>query len=145
MALIPDNFTIEELVCKDVFDRFGQTAWQFFDPRLIITLDWIRQRLNKPVFINNWKDGGKFDERGYRCIQCSLVKDAIAQKRLYVSPHMLGQAADFDVMGMVSEEIRQWLIKNKNIIPYPIRLEEGVSWCHLDVQDTGQKVYLFKP
>jgi len=145
MALIAENFIIEELVCKDVFDRFGQTAWQFFDPRLIITLDWIRNRLNKPVFINSWDSGGKFDERGYRCIQCSLVQKAITQKRLYVSPHMLGQGADLDVQGMVAEEIRQWLIKNKNIIPYPIRLEDGVSWVHCDVQDTGQQVYVFKP
>lgn len=145
MALIAENFIIEELVCKDVFDKFGQKAWQFFDPRLIKNLDWIRNRLNKPVFINNWDNGGKFDERGLRCIQCSLVKKAILENRLYMSAHMLGQGADFDVMGMVAEEIRQWLIKNKNIIPYPIRLEEGVSWVHIDVRDTGQKVYTFKP
>jgi hypothetical protein len=58
---------------------------------------------------------------------------------------MLGQAVDFDIEGMVAEEVRQWLIARKSFLPYPIRLEEGVSWVHLDIQDTGQKIYLFKP
>lgn len=145
MALIADHFSIEELVCKDVHDKFGDKAWQFFDPRLIQTIDWIRTRLNKAIFVNSWDNGGKFDERGLRCIQCPLVKDAIAQNRLYMSPHMLGQAVDFDVQGMVAEEVRQWLVKNKASLPHPIRLEKGVTWVHLDVQDTGQKVYLFNP
>lgn len=145
MALIADHFIIEELVCKDVCDKFKERAWQFFDPRLIQTIDWIRERLNKPVYVNNWDNNGKYDERGLRCIQCSLVKDAIAQNRLYVSPHMLGQAIDFDVMGMVAEEVRQWLVKNKASLPHPIRLENGTTWVHLDVQNTGQKVYLFNP
>ena len=145
MALIADNFVIEELVCKDVYDKFKDKAWQLFDPRLIITLDWLRERLNKPIYVNNWDSGGKFDERGLRCIQCPLVKKAIAENRLYMSAHMLGQAVDMDIEGLVAEEVRQWLVKNKNTLPYPIRLEADVSWVHLDVQDTGQKVYLFNP
>lgn len=145
MALIAEHFDIKELVCKDVFDKFGERAWAFFDPRLIVTLDWIRTKLNKPVFVNNWDSGGKYDERGLRCIFCSLVENAILKNRLYMSPHMLGQAADFDVQGMTAEETRQWLIKNQGLLPHPIRLERGTSWVHLDVQDAGQKVYLFNP
>lgn len=145
MALIARNFELEELVCKDVFDKFGELAWRFFDPRLITTLDWLRERLNKPIHVNNWEHGGSYDERGLRCIRCSLVKEAITQNRLYMSAHMLGQACDLDVEGLVAEEVRQWLVKNKNILPYPIRLEADVNWVHLDIQDTGQKVYIFKP
>jgi hypothetical protein len=65
---------------------------------------------------------------------------------MYVSPHMTGQGVDFDVQGLLAEEVRQWLIKNPNLLPYPIRLEAGVSWVHLDTRDTGiQKVTLFNP
>ena len=142
MIYKPKHFDLQELVCPHVYDKYGAAAWQFFSPRLLITLDLIREKLNKPIYVNNWQIHGSFDERGFRCIQCDLVKKAIAENRLYVSPHMTGQGVDFDVQGMTAEEVRQWLIKT--ILPYPIRLEEGVNWVHLDVRDAGVKVYLFE-
>ena len=136
-----NDFELYELVCPHVFHAYGEAAWTFFDSRLIITLAALRSRLNKPIWVNNWHEGGKLDQRGFRCNLCSLVKKA---KGIYVSAHMTGQAVDFDVQGMVAEEIRQYIIKNKTIWPYPIRLEAGVSWCHLDTRgNTLQKVTLF--
>jgi hypothetical protein len=140
------NFSLDELVCEHVYNRYGATAWEFFDQRLLITLDAIRDRLGKPIYINNWQIHGEFDERGFRCIQCSLVKKAIEENRLYVSPHMTGQGADFDVAGMTAEETRQYIIKNATLWPYPIRLEAGVNWVHLDTRDHNEgKVFLFNP
>lgn len=145
----PIYFTLDELVCPHVHNRFGEIAWGFFDSKLLITIDRIRELLNKPIFVNNWKDGPTvfFDERGFRCIQCDLVKKAIIENRLYVSPHMTGQGVDFDVQGLMAEEVRQWILKNKTLLPYPIRLENNVSWVHLDTRDnfTGEKVTLFNP
>jgi hypothetical protein len=139
-------FELEELVCPHVFKKLGQSAWQIFDSRLLITLETMRQRLNKPMFVNNWKTGGEFSQRGFRCIQCGLVKKAIEAEELYVSPHMTGQAVDFDVEGLVAEEVRLWIYKNKNIWPYAIRLESSVSWVHLDTRAyDADKVYIFKP
>lgn len=144
MIYKPIYFDLEELVCPHVFKKYGNTAWQFFDSRLLITIDKIRERIGKPVFINDWNEGGKLDERGFRCIQCDTVNRAIAENKLYVSPHMTGQAVDFDVQGLLAEEVRQWIIKNQNLWPYPIRLEAGVSWIHVDTRDAEQgKVYLF--
>jgi uncharacterized protein YcbK (DUF882 family) len=80
-----------------------------------------------------------------RCIQCSIVRDKCLSGQVYVSPHILGKAVDFDVEGMKAEEVRKWLILNRDSIPYPIRLENNVSWVHLDVEDNGTKIYLFKP
>jgi len=146
MKYIPKHFSIDELACPHIYDKFGAVAWQFFDQRILITLDILRDKFNKPIYINDWQVHGRFDERGFRCIQCSLVKKAIKEKRLYVSPHMTGQAADFDVRGLSAEEVRQWIIKNQNLLPYPIRLENGVSWVHLDTRDADKgKVYLFNP
>jgi hypothetical protein len=70
-------FTLDELVCKDVYEFYGNTAWQFFDFRLLHTIDILREKFNKPIMINNWLTHGEFDERGFRCLKCSLVKDAI--------------------------------------------------------------------
>jgi len=142
----PEYFSLDELVCEHVYNFYGNTAWQFFDSRLLITIDILRQKLNKAIFVNDWQIHGQFDERGFRCLQCELVKKAIKEKRMYVSPHMTGQAVDFDVEGLLAEEVRQWIIKNQNLLPYPVRLEDGVNWVHLDTRDADKgKVYLFKP
>lgn len=146
MIIKPIYFELPELCCPDVFKFYGQTAWQFFDSRLLITIDLLRQKLNKVITVNNWHEGGQFDERGFRCIKCDLVKKAIADNKMYVSPHMTGQAIDFDVQGLLAEEVRQWIVKNQNLWPYHLRLEAGVGWVHMDTREVDErKVVLFNP
>ena len=143
----PTYFELKELICPDVFKFYGETSWQFFDPRLFVTIDKLRERLNKAMFVNNWNEGGEFTQRGFRCIQCQLEQDAFKNNKMYCSPHSRGQAIYFDVQGLVAEEVRQYIIKNPNLLPYPVRLEAGVNWVHMDVVDNyiGDKVVLFNP
>ena len=170
----PDWFDLDELVCPHVYYKFGEMAWQFFDPRLFVLMDWVRHKLG-PVFINNWYHNHRntdyfkyisskakanipimradvpdpprdlFDERGLRCNLCDLNLQKTNKGIIYVSPHFLGKAIDFDVMGRTSEEVRQWLVNNKGAIPYPIRLEKNVNWVHMDCEDSGEKVQLINP
>jgi len=144
MILKPTYFDLHEIICPDVFNKYGDFAWNFFDPRLLLTIDRIRTKLNKKIIINNWQNGGKYSQRGLRCLTCSIVKSQY--NKLYMSAHCLGKAVDFDVEGLLAEEVRLWIVANKNLWPYPIRLERDVSWIHLDMYDNeqGQKVYLFK-
>jgi hypothetical protein len=138
-------FELKEIVCKDVYNYYKDVAWQFFDSRLLTTIDRLREKIGKPIFVNNWDTGGQFDERGFRCLRCSIVKQAIKNNKMYVSPHMTGQAIDFDVEGLLAEEVRLWIIKNQNMWPYPLRLEADVNWVHLDTREIGinKKVTLF--
>ena len=137
-------FTLPELVCSEVYDKYGDTAWQFFDIRLLLTIEKIREVLNKPMIINNWQAHGQFSQRGLRCVQCDLMKSVYQAGTLFVDPHAMGQAIDFDVLGLVAEEVRQWIVKNQNILPYAVRLEANVSWVHLDIRDASKgKVYIF--
>jgi hypothetical protein len=145
MIYRPQNFRLFEFVCPEVYNKFGDMAWQFFDEKVVITLDWVRRTLNKPIIVNTWHEGGEFDERGLRCIQCKIVRDKCMQGQVYVSPHILGKAFDFDVQGMDAAEVRVWLAANKDKIPYAIRLENNVNWVHLDCEDTGVKVQIFNP
>ena len=48
MIYKPEYFDLEELVCPDVFNKFGQQAWSFFDDRFLLTLDTLRRKLNRP-------------------------------------------------------------------------------------------------
>lgn len=144
---IPIYFSVEEMVCPHVFSKFQgneRMIWNFFDPRLLITLDKIREMLGSPITVNNWKDGGSFTQRGLRCNICPLVKEKTAKNSVYVSSHILGQAADFDVKGMSAAEVRSWLYEHKNLLPYPISVEKDVNWVHLDMRCLGKdNFYLF--
>lgn len=139
-------FKIQELVCPDVYRKFGEQAWMFIDERLIDTLDIVREKiLCSPMIVNNWNAGGSYTQRGLRCNICQLVKSKTDISRLYLSAHNFGKAVDATVQGMTAEEARHLIIKNQILLPYPIRLEDGVSWLHLDVYDSDKgKVYLFK-
>jgi hypothetical protein len=127
-------------------------AFQFFDDKLLMTLDIIRDHLG-PYYINNWdmKEEKRrelnlplYDERGLRCIQCSIVVAAFKAGILYCSSHLRGQGSDGDIEGLTADKVRLWCVANKNILPFPIRLEKRVSWVHLDTMDAGKgKVYLF--
>lgn len=143
---IKDYFGIKELVCKDVYTKFGDKAWSFFDDRLLATLLWIRENIGKPMTINTWANGGQFSQRGLRCNLCALVADKTKKGQLYVSAHMEGTGCDFDVQGMTAAQVRQWLINYKHMLPYPIRVEDGTSWVHIDLRNDGSagKLILFK-
>lgn len=140
-------FDIEELVDKEVYGRYGERAWRFFDYRLLVVLLWLREEINSPITINNWKFGGSFDERGLRTNRSSIVRK---KNRLYLSAHLRGSAIDFDVEGMTSIEVRSWLKVREDQVPFHIRLErklngKEISWVHLDVdfEPKNSKVYLF--
>lgn len=138
------NFKIQELVCPHIHAGYSEkTQWMFIDRRLLETLNVVRVDIIKAsMVINNYKVGGQYVESGVRCNLCPIVK---GKEKVYMSAHVTGKGIDFRVPGMTAEQVRQLIIKNKDLLPYPIRLEKGVSWVHLDVYDngSGEKVSLF--
>lgn len=133
---------IREVVCDHVYDRFGESAWRFFDFRLIAVMNYIRSKLGKELTYNSRNRG--LSQRGLRCNLCSLVQDKTKQNKPYLSAHVLGAAIDFDAKDMTAEQVREWICLNKSGLPYPIRLEQDVSWVHLDVAvSSDDKVTFF--
>ena len=93
-------FSVKELVCKHVYERYGENAAMFLDEKLIETLNVIREQiLCAPMTVNNWHAGGNFTQRGLRCNICELVKSKTDAGSLYLSAHMLGKAVDCNVEG----------------------------------------------
>lgn len=137
---IKTYFKITEFVGTATFKKYGDRSWRFLDFRLLETLLIIRETLNRPIRINH----GTSEQRGLRTNIQPMVKGKLG---LYLSAHILGKAIDFDVKGMEAQEVRDWIVANESIFPYKIRLEDGVSWVHLDViyESHNPKVYLFKP
>lgn len=147
MSKFTDYFRVEELVCRHVYERFGEHSLDFIDDRLKETLTVIREKLDRPIYINNWVWGGEQTQRGLRCNVCALVKTQTALEKPYLSAHVLGKGVDFNVKNMSAQQVRDWLRLNQILLPYPIRVESDVTWVHVDVLEYGQsgdKITYFK-
>jgi hypothetical protein len=145
MKTIKDYFDIRELVSKEVYNKEGENAWRFFDPRLLEVMLFIREELSKPISVNGWYFGKSYSQRGLRENTGSIVKEKTLKGKMYLSAHVFGQALDFDVKGLSAEEVRNRLKAMADRLPHAIRLEAKVNWVHLDVAvKEGQgKVYIF--
>ena len=74
MRYKPKFWEIKELVSPRVYEKFGQSAWKFFDIEYLIDLDTIRKAYNSTLYINNWAFGGSYTESGLRENISEIVK-----------------------------------------------------------------------
>lgn len=134
-------FQIRELVCNHTHSKWGERSWQFLDTSYLHNLLVIRRDILQAPMVCNY---GNQLQRGLRCNRCGLVSQ---KDTVYLSSHMLGKAGDFTVQGMTAQEARRRIKDNAHLLPYPIRMEAGVSWLHFDVlpqYGINAKVYEFK-
>lgn len=138
-------FDVSELICPHCYKRDGKTAIYYLDPRLVDVLIWVREKLDKPIVVNNYHSGGSYSQRGFRCNLCDLVKSKIQDGKLYATSHCEGMAVDFSVVGMNTEDVKRWIRLHANDLPHPIRLESNTTtWIHVDVRVTsGSKIEEF--
>ena len=103
-----------------------QNYWLILmDERILITLDEVRKYYGRPVTVNNWYWGGKFNSRGWR--------EQNDQDGATLSQHKFGRAVDFDVYQIPAEEVRNDIRKGK--FPLITCIERDVSWVHIDVRN----------
>ena len=97
-------FRIEELVPPYVFKTFGITSVQFLRPELLVVLDLLREKVGRPVIVNNYSRGGPYKESGYRV--------PWTKTGARMSIHKLGGAADVKVEGMTPREVLAVILAN---------------------------------
>ena len=124
------HFKVQELVSEGVYNALYEHSLSTIDNRIITFLESLREALGKPITVNTWHVGGNLQWRGLR------TKDSpwYSEK----SQHSVGKAVDFDLKGMSAEEVRQWLITNRNLpwVKCIGFIEDGTNWVHVDVRDT---------
>jgi len=132
-------FKIYELVDRFTHERFGEEAWQFFNPIALISLDGIREFFNAPVTVNNWFWGGSLQFRGLRPVYCTIGAT--------YSQHRFGNAFDCDVKGVSAEEVRKTIIDNKDheLLRHITCIEADVDWLHFDCRNIPERIKLVKP
>lgn len=133
-------FQISELVCEHTHARWGERSWQFLDTAYLHNLLVIRRDILQLPMVCNHDDA---EQRGLRCNRCALVKE---KKAAYLSSHILGKAGDFTVKGLTAQDARSRIRNMQHLLPYPLRMEGGVSWLHIDTlpqYGVTEKVYEF--
>ena len=113
-------------------------GYRYFDERLLITIDRVREIIGRPLICNTWYMDGTIKYAGFREANCPVGSAK--------SQHKLGRAIDLVCHYYSAEEMRQILEKNKHLLPYPIRVEKDVKWLHIDLKNDGKlnKIEYFK-
>jgi len=134
--MISKYFKIHELVPRKMYEKYGEAAWRYVDPRLIETIDLLKEHFNLGTMtINNYYWGGNREWSGIRTPESTNYS--------YGSQHSFANAFDMVFSDYTAEEVRNYIINNPNIFIYIKGLELGVSWVHLDVRNED-KLVLFE-
>lgn len=140
ITALKQYFKVKELVCPHTYQRYGENAWQFLSTCYLETLLVVREQIfAAPMYCNT----SNLTKRGLRCNLCQLIT---SKQSIYLSAHILGKAGDFTVEGLTAAQSRQKIIQNAHLLPHPIRLENNVTWLHIDILPQHgiiEKVHLF--
>lgn len=103
--------------------------WTLIDPRMLYTLDQLRERYGKCT-VNNYYWGGKLKYRGMRPIAPNMPGARYSQ-------HKYGRAADCTFQGKAIEEVTSDLINHlfTPAFQYITCIELGFDWLHFDCRN----------
>lgn len=124
---ITKNFIIPEFVPKEIYEMFGDRSVMFINRRIPPLVQYLRDRYNKPIKINDWYWGGEFNWSGYRTPDCPVGAK--------LSRHKLGVCADIKVSGMEAPEVQLDIVNNFEEHYKPLGLTtieaDTPTWTHI--------------
>ena len=127
------HFKIHELVPKKMYRKYGDKSWRYVDVRLIETIDILKEHFNLGTMtINNYFWGGNREWSG--------IRTPDSQNYSYGSQHSYANAFDIVFSDYSAEEVRNYIIENKNVFKYVKGMELDVSWVHLDCRNEDEMV-----
>lgn len=133
-------FNIKELVCNHIYAKHGERAWVFLDTTALHLLLILRRDILKIPLVCNTKT---LTQRGMRCNRCEIVQ---GKSEAYLSAHVTGKGFDLSSPAMSAEEMRLKIAENVELLPCKVRIEQDVTWLHIDCYDEMQvsKIRYFK-
>lgn len=144
---ISTNFYVWDFVPKSIYSQFVDKSIWFISKLQVDMAELIAARFKKKVIINNWKDGGTLENRGFRTPDC-LTGGKLSQ-------HKFKNAIDVNVVSVSPEEVYND-IKNNFSIYSKVGLTtlEDIAkttgnisgdlggWTHMDGRWTGKNEIL---
>jgi len=125
----PKNFELYELLPRDIYNatmHYGEQRWQWFDSRLLITLQALRENEGR-IVLNDWYWGGINTLRGYRPFDCPIGA--------LWSMHKSFKAADCIFVDTTAERVRANFLEIPSSYPYITCVETRISWFHFDTRN----------
>lgn len=123
------HFKITELVYPTFHAKWGERAWDWLNPKLLITLDELRARFGS-LKINDWEFGGQFRESGLRAFDTKTgASDSL---------HKYGCAADIKSPTTSAEEMQREILAHPDRFPMLTAMEDAAvtrTWLHIDVRN----------
>lgn len=132
MGKISKDFSGEELLPKELYERFGDLATRYLNPKIILVAQALRSFYKKEVRVNGWKNGG-IDGRTIRT-QSDRAYSA-------TSDHTYGNAIDFDIVGVAAAQVQDDVINNAWLNAVLLKIgvtameKNTATWTHLSVAD----------
>lgn len=120
---------VRELVPKSAYTYCKQMG---FDPLILIDSRIINiystlKKVFPAIYVNNWHNGGEFDQSGYR-------NDLNVGSKL--SQHRFGRA--IDIHGIDPKKLYDYITKNRTLLFKSVtaieKLSDTPGWLHLDVR-----------
>ena len=120
------NFELEELVDRPIFEQYGARSIMFLDRALVSCVDRLHDKVGALV-VNNWHAGGTFHESGLRLFNTPTGAA--------MSQHKFGSALDLKPVHMTPAELFAYIQSHRADYP-EITTVEDVSitktWLHVD-------------
>ena len=139
----PKYFSLYELLPKAILEElaptYGSRLWNLLDPRVLWTVDRLRERFGKTI-INTWYWGGGGQYRGWRPWDCPIGAK--------LSMHKTGKAGDLTFVSYGADEIRADIEQSPGHLAYThiTTVERKVSWLHFDVRRRqGKSIRFINP
>ena len=149
---VSDHFQIREFVSGLIWATWKDSSHWFVQRHLIELAESIRVHFDKPMIINNWHTGGRFNYRGFRDDFYYYNPNGTVKKTSgHLSQHRFGNAIDFNIVGIDCDDIRSEIIANsgKFMALKLTTLEHqdyAPTWVHADCRYTGlDKIKIVKP
>lgn len=135
---VSKNFYLAEFVPIQYYNDYVDSTIGDIDYRVILTAQALRDNLGVPLTINNWHAEGPRNESGLRIAGMKNYRPR--------SQHSYGRAADIVSDKITAQEMRDHILKNRDLYPHIRRLEDKVSWLHFDLRETlTDDIVLFNP
>lgn len=143
---ISTNFYLKEFIDPDTYKKFGDSSIWFIDLRIVQLAQFIRDRFNKPVTINNWTSEGQYKLSGFRPPQSTIGAK--------LSQHRFGRAIDVKILSLPNkgaDEIRKDMIDSFDLyrkfgLTTIEDKEYAPTWCHCDIRWTNSdELLIVKP
>ena len=134
---LSDNLWLDEYIPKSLYirpytkgdywygreDAFFNVLIRKLNERLIFSDQMLRNKFG-PVTLNNWWNGGRFNERGLRVCGTSTGAE--------LSDHFQGNASDKVFKNATAEEVRDYIKLNWKVLGITI-IEADTNWVHSSV------------